>query len=307
VSYYLFLVGTDFEDHTFCGVMFPIQAKQDLPINQLVIRSVAVRGYLGPISVHVSKDSNSHSSSNHSSNGEQARPAPTLLDYQHRSAEHWTKVYEQTHEPSRRVYKSLVLDPPIVLRPGQTRILYIHSTAPHDRAIVYDNSQFTAVSRARYDDSFLQIHTGLAHLSPTVFGQTPIWGWGSAWRTHREFVGQVEYGVVYQLWHPERHNRFGQHFDAATRALLLCQRRDESPFAQLPDECIFYILNMCRWDWFDDQAQDMTYWRRMLGGGTGDSRRRLRAARDRRPRFRFGLGTLRNKLTHISTTGNPVA
>lgn len=297
------LVWTDFEDHTFCGVMFPIQAKEDLPISQLVIRSVAVRGYLGPISVHVSKDNNN--------NGEQARPDPTLLDYQYRGSAHWTKVYEQIHEPSRRAYKSLVLDLPIVLRPGQTRILYIHSTAPHDRAIVYDNSQFTAVSRARYDDAFLQIHTGLAHLSPTVFGQTPIWGWGSAWRTHREFVGQVEYGVVYQLWHPERHNRFGQHFDAATRALLLCQRRDESPFAQLPDECIFYILNMCRWDWFDYQAQDMSYWHRVLGGGTGDSRRRHHraalTASEPLPRFRFGLGTLRNKLTHVLSTGTPSA
>merc|ERR1712013_617817 len=34
--------------------------------------------------------------------------------------------------------------------------------------------------------------------------------------------------------------------------MFMCQRRWESPVSMLPDECLFYILHMCRWDWFDD-------------------------------------------------------
>jgi hypothetical protein len=37
----------------------------------------------------------------------------------------------------------------------------------------------------------------------------------------------------------------------------MCQRRDESPFSKLPDECVYYILNMCRWDWCGDSSNEM--------------------------------------------------
>lgn len=37
----------------------------------------------------------------------------------------------------------------------------------------------------------------------------------------------------------------------------MCQRRSESPFAKLPDECVYYILNMCRWDWVNDTSDEM--------------------------------------------------
>jgi hypothetical protein len=37
----------------------------------------------------------------------------------------------------------------------------------------------------------------------------------------------------------------------------MCQRRLESPFAKLPDDCIYYILNMMRWDWVNDTGADM--------------------------------------------------
>ena len=147
-------------------------------------------------------------------------------------------------------------------------------------------------------------------------------GWGSAWRNHREFVGQLEYGIVYKLWQPERHASFGRNFQDAAHTILACQRRDESPVARLPDECIFYILNMCRWDWFEDDVQEMS--QRRLGLGLGragliwpssrrnsSSSRRKSSQRNRtngshnnnnnnphdRPRFRFGLTVVRNLLT----------
>jgi hypothetical protein len=37
----------------------------------------------------------------------------------------------------------------------------------------------------------------------------------------------------------------------------MCQRRPESPFSLLSDDCIYYILNMMRWDWIDDTSADM--------------------------------------------------
>lgn len=72
------------------------------------------------------------------------------------------------------------------------------------------------------------------------------WGWGSPWREYREFVGQIDFGAIYQLWRPELHTRFGDRFQEVTHTLLACQRRRESPVSMLPDECIMYILNMCK-------------------------------------------------------------
>ena len=76
-------------------------------------------------------------------------------------------------------------------------------------------------------------------------------------RDRREFVGQLNYGVLYKLWNPERHNLFGTNFHKAAEGVLSLQRRSESPMSLLPDECVYYILNMCRWDWFDDDGRDL--------------------------------------------------
>jgi hypothetical protein len=242
--------------------MFPIKAKDVLPIEKLVIHSVAVRGQLGPIAVWVTNE-----------NERQGQAG----EYNFRlSPRHWTKIYEGTHAPSQRTYQVLDLrDKPIVLRPGQVRSIYIHSTLEGDEAIVYDNSipvtntlqarrrpNNGLVRRPRFEDNLLSIYSGKAHLSPTPFGQMPIWGWGNAWRDHREFVGQLQYGIVYKLWNPELHNRFGGKYQGSVQALLACQRRFESPISMLPDECLFYILNMCRWDWFQDTPDALKTQRR---------------------------------------------
>lgn len=169
----------------------------------------------------------------------------------------WIKLYEKTHKPCPRgSYTELVFEEPVCLRPGEMRALYIHSTLPNDQAIVYDNSYYGS-SDKRYEDDKLCILTGRAHVSPTCFGKHPIWGWGNAWRDRREFVGRLEYGTVYKLWNPDVQPKFGNHFQNGTRSLFLCQRRFESPMSMLPDEAIFYILNMCRWDWFDDSPDTM--------------------------------------------------
>lgn len=85
----------------------------------------------------------------------------------------------------------------------------------------------------------------------------PIWGWGNAWRDEREFVGQVSYGAVYRLWNPTEHFSFGSRFQRLALALFGCQRRSESPLCRLSDDILFYILNMCKWDWARDDFEEL--------------------------------------------------
>jgi len=231
---------TDNEDHTFCGVMFPIKCKNNLPLIQVIVKSIAVRGRLGPLTVWVSNNNNNNSEDQ----SKQFRMNPR----------YWTKVYEKKHMPSYSNFCTLdFAENPIILKPGQVRAIYIHSTLESDEAIVYDNNRH----RRTYNDSLISILTGRAHVSTTVFGSTPIWGWGNAWRDQREFVGRIEYGAVYKLWNPSQAMDFGSKFQSLVRCLHLCQRRWESPMSKLPDDCIFYILNMCRWDWVNDTPEEM--------------------------------------------------
>jgi len=226
---------TDREDHTFCGIMFPVKCKDILPLDHLVINSVAVRGALGPLTVWVTKSEDL--------NGEIQL-----------SKKHWTKIYQKEHQPSFVGYKELDLSAnPIILKPGQVKGIYIHSTRRGDEAIVYDNK----AKQKTVDDSFITILPGRAHVSEKVFGSIPIWGWGSAWRDNREFVGQLKYGAVYKLWNPQENLSFGGSFRTAARILFMCQRRPESPFSKLPDDCLFFILNMMRWDWVNDTSVEM--------------------------------------------------
>ena len=74
---------------------------------------------------------------------------------------------------------------------------------------------------------------------------------------NREFVGQLQYGAVYKLWNPQENMSFGGSFRTAARILFMCQRRSESPFSKLPDDCLFFILNMMRWDWVNDTSVEM--------------------------------------------------
>mmetsp|Transcript_15328 Transcript_15328/g.23197 ORF Transcript_15328/g.23197 Transcript_15328/m.23197 type:complete len:421 (-) Transcript_15328:134-1396(-) len=226
---------TDREDHTFCGIMFPVKCKDILPLDHLVINSVAVRGALGPLTVWVTKSEDL--------NGEIRL-----------SKKYWTKIYQKEHQPSFVGYKELDLSAnPIILKPGQVKGIYIHSTRRGDEAIVYDNK----AKQKTVDDSFITILPGRAHVSEKVFGSIPIWGWGSAWRDNREFVGQLKYGAVYKLWNPQENLSFGGSFRTAARILFMCQRRPESPFSKLPDDCLFFILNMMRWDWVNDTSVEM--------------------------------------------------
>mmetsp|Transcript_1781 Transcript_1781/g.3927 ORF Transcript_1781/g.3927 Transcript_1781/m.3927 type:complete len:569 (+) Transcript_1781:299-2005(+) len=312
---------TDREDHTFCGIMFPIKAKRSLPIHQVVINSISVRGRLGPLTIWVTKDEEAYrdeekkrlaieeasaaaaaaasaaasaasaasleETAASSSSTSESSPSPKKSRYSLRARlsrsggsskkstqssssqsravqpirgeismkkKHWTKIYEREHAPSFRDYTELDLSAsPIILTPGQVRGIYIHSTLPGDEAIVYDNKHKVLT----HDDGFITILPGRAHVSETPFGRMPIWGWGNAWRDNREFVGRVSYGAVYRLWNPSEHMNFGSNFQTLALTLFKCQRRWESPLSMLGDEVIFYILNMCKWDWVDDDVDEI--------------------------------------------------
>ena len=191
--------------------MFPVKAKRSLPIHQIVINSLSIRGQLGPITVWVTKDEeayrdeerkrlaieeaaatsafassaaasaassadrtsspvakkskySSKSKSSGTSTGA-ARPIEGHISMRKRD---WIKIYEREHGPSRHEYATLDLSAhPIILRPGEVRGVYIHSTLPGDEAIVYDNKH----QRLTHDDPFLQILTGRAHVSEKPFGK----------------------------------------------------------------------------------------------------------------------------------------
>ena len=90
------------------------------------------------------------------------------------SKKRWTKIYERTHSPSFVGYCELDLSSnPVILKPGQVKGMYIHSTLRGDAAIVYDNKE----KPKTHDDSFITILPGRAHVSQRIFGSIPVWGW----------------------------------------------------------------------------------------------------------------------------------
>jgi hypothetical protein len=167
---------TDREDHTFSGVLFFVQGKDAVPLDHLVIESIAIRGKLGPITIWVTKESAGADADTAAREEESQRMHVSF------EKEDWEQIYAKEHEPSPQQFEEMVFDTPVILRPRQTKAIYVHSTLPGDRAIVYDNQK----ARYTYDDAFLRVHPGLAHCCNTAFGKTTIWGWGNPWREHRE-------------------------------------------------------------------------------------------------------------------------
>ena len=272
--------------NNYSGIIFPVQCKELLPIERLVITSISVRGMLGPITVWVSHDPtdgiNQHDDHDHDHNsdgdnqnsndvelGTARLRRPRFYDKKNNiitiESTKWTQIYSKQHSPSPYTYQKLDLSQsPIQIQPGQVRGIYIHSSLPGDEAIVYDNYTIKDAHNDKRrnssnsgNGSILTILPAMAHVSNEPFGTQPIWGWGDAWRRGRKFVGQIEYGVIYRLWTPQNHVMFGSKFQQLALTLFGCQRRMESPMSRLPDECIYYILNMCKWDWMGDDGKGM--------------------------------------------------
>mmetsp|Transcript_23005 Transcript_23005/g.78317 ORF Transcript_23005/g.78317 Transcript_23005/m.78317 type:complete len:350 (+) Transcript_23005:3-1052(+) len=224
---------TDFEDHTFCGMMFDVRCTDELPIERLDIISVAVRGALGPMTVYM---------------------APNTFRGKANNKDAWTLVYEGEHERSHRRFVPLQLPTPIHLAAGESCGIFVHSARPGDSAVVYDN--FRGARRGDRERGLLTILPGMAALDCRPFGNTGLWGEG--FRDRREFVGEIEVGVRWRLWNPECHDAFSVSFRRAARCLLLCATRQDCIVHALSDAVLFYVLNMCRWDWFEPPASEVT-------------------------------------------------
>jgi len=194
--------------------------------------------------------------------------------------ENWTQIYSNVCPPSnKKLYTLDLSNTPIVIRAGQVRGIYIHSTLPSDKAIVYDKySQYNN----RSFDSNIRILPAMAHLSNSPFSYAPLWEMNrEAWRYQRKFVGQIDYDVLYKLWNPSRHFMFGEKFQCLTMTLFASQRRPHCVWSLLSDECIFYILTMCKWDWGGDDANDMVeYYKQKKEKAQNEALERLKEEED---------------------------
>jgi hypothetical protein len=201
-------------------------AKQVLPVEYLELTALWVRGFLGRVTVWCCEGG--------------------YKDH-HETAEQWTKVFDNFLPPSPNALVPLEFNTPLCVPAGQRVGLYVHSTRPDDKAIVYDNQR----GKITMQDRFMQVEPGLAHVSNVPFQTTNHWAdW--AWRPQREFVGRVAYGVRYILWQPSStvHCSFPRSFRQCALTVLMAQRRPESPLSALSDDLVLYILNLCGWDWF---------------------------------------------------------
>lgn len=88
----------DYEDHTFCGVMFTIQCKTDLPVDLIQIDSISVRGKLGPLTVWVTPDG---------------------FDGKQENKSAWQLIYQGTHGGSFE-FERLRFEVPIIVQAGET-------------------------------------------------------------------------------------------------------------------------------------------------------------------------------------------
>ena len=269
----------DRQDHSYAGVMFNVQCKP-AALQYLEVSALWVRGDLGPITVWATPDS---------FDGKE-----TCEDLWETSVDSlapgdkingWTLVYAGNHEPSRATLVPMHLQLPLRLAPGSSCGMYIHSRLVGDDQIVYDNLRHQRLGRS---DRFLDISPGLAHLCPTPFSSARTNGVRQLrlppWRTQREFVGRVAYGIRWLLWNPEVHSQLPVTFQRLVKVVLMCARRPESPLFLLNTDQVMYILNKCSWwsfaadeetvrdedqdDQEDDGSEDESEWPGNLWGNS---------------------------------------
>lgn len=218
------VVTHDNEDHSFYGMMFDLRGKDDLPVQEVMVYQIWVRGNLGSVSVWYTNGS---------------------FDTVKTQPGEWTQVYSEHQTSSYGELVPLYLHKPIPVRPGELTGLFIHT---QDRnGLIYDNRNSDIV----FEDRFVKILPGMAHMDGSAFGNRNPFGpvGRGAFRSNRIFVGRLQMGAKYALWNPEIHQRFPPAFRSLVRTLLLCSRRSECWLSRVSDEVLFWLLNMCRWDW----------------------------------------------------------
>ena len=145
----------DFEDHTFNGVMFDLRCSNNLPVKNIEIDSIWVRGKLGWMRVYIT---------------------PGTCRRKEEKPEKWKEIHSKEYEPSFQKLQEMKLVERIVLQPGQSIGLYIHSADEGDEGLVYNDQR----GRFTHVDRHLKIMPGLAHLSSIPFS-SEAWGWVRGW------------------------------------------------------------------------------------------------------------------------------
>ena len=112
----------------------------------------------------------------------------------------------------------------------------------------------TSAALSRTRTAYLRCILASAHLSNRPFGKQGFWG--RPWRSHREFVGRMSYGVRWKMWQPAAHLAFPLGFRTAVLTMIMASRRPESLMYLLQDEIVFFIMNKCSWDWWGTKMPD---------------------------------------------------
>jgi len=211
----------DHEDHSFNGIMFDVCCSAALPVHYIEIKSLWVRGRLGP----------------------ELTVWSATGGYRNAKLANWQCLYKGPRSRSFKELIEVVLDEPITLHPGAVCALYVHSSSESDDGIVYDNQR----GNAKHDDGVLEIRSGQAHISSEPFSQQGFWG-GSAWRQRREFVGRISYGTRWLRWNPEVHAKFPYQFKLMARQLFRSLEQQHTAVSVLSGECLMYIINKVPWN-----------------------------------------------------------
>ena len=164
----------------------------------------------------------------------------------HTKPREWKLIYERQHSASWQELVPLVFLEPLEVPVGASIGLYVHSSAPNDESIVYDNQR----GQNGHSDAFMTILPGMAHLGFTPFANNAPWG-GGGWRDRRQFVGRVSYSVRYKLWSPKICQRFPHEF---RRSALAFVNVHIFSWKGLPMDVVVYILNMLHPGWFSKDS-----------------------------------------------------
>jgi len=116
----------DHEDHTFCGIMFSMMVKAEIPLDYLEIESLSVRGQLGPMSVWTTPG-------HFDELVEIGEGGSRSRERKFHNERHWACIHKRVHFPSTRQLTLLVFDAPVRVRAGDEISFYVHSELANDR------------------------------------------------------------------------------------------------------------------------------------------------------------------------------
>ena len=142
----------DYDDHTFFGIMFDVEIKTECPVQHISIDSLGIRGMLGHVRIWYTPDSHAASYNDES---------------------RWVKVFSAVESPSLHNLRDVRLESSIALRAGESIGIYIHCERMDDKGLVYDDQR----SDVSYEDEFLKVLPGVAHVSPMPFSDDSYGFW----------------------------------------------------------------------------------------------------------------------------------